>query len=349
MSPPREVCRILLCEDSISYAEGLTRFLEQDSDLSVVARCLTGEQAAARLPLVDPDLVIMDIELPGMNGIEATQRLMAARPVPVLVLSSHTSERGSQVALAALAAGAVDARSKSEVPLQDPVGARAVAFRRYIKRLAAARVDGRRRAGRLAEAAPRPRPARSVSAIGLATSTGGPPALQAVLGSLPADFSVPIVVVQHIASGFLEGLVRWLNGEVALPVRMAGEGVALGPGAWMAPEGAHLVVEDGLTTRLDRQTVSGYHRPAADVLFVSLASAAGADAVAVVLTGMGSDGAEGLAAVRAAGGLTIAQDEASSVVYGMPRAAAELGAERVLPLTDIGPALRRLAPAKRGV
>jgi two-component system chemotaxis response regulator CheB len=349
MSPAREVCRILVCEDSISYAEGLTRFLEQDSDLSVVARCQTGEQAAARLALVDPDLVIMDIGLPGIDGIEATHRLMASGPVPVLVLSALTGKRGSRVALAALAAGAVDARSKSEVPLQDPAGARAVAFRRYIKRLAAARVDGRSRAGQDAEAVPRPRPARSVSAIGLAASTGGPPALQAVLGSLPADFSVPIVVVQHIADGFLGGLVRWLDGQVALPVRMAGAGVALGPGAWMAPEGAHLVVEDGLTARLDHQTVSGYHRPAADVLFASLASAAGAGAVAVVLTGMGSDGAEGAAAVRASGGLTIAQDQASSVVYGMPRAAAELGAERVLPLADIGPALRQLSPAKRRV
>jgi two-component system chemotaxis response regulator CheB len=346
MSPSREVCRILLCEDSRTYAEGLTRFLEQDSDLRVVARCHTAEQAAARLASVAPDLVIMDIELPGMDGIEATHRIMATGPVPVLVLSAHTGRRGSQVALAALAAGAVDARSKREVPLQDPAGARAIAFRRYVKRLAAARVDGRRPAVHRAEAEPRSKPARSVSAIGVAASTGGPPALRAVLGSLPADFSVPIVVVQHIARGFLGELVHWLDGQVALPVRTAGNGVALGPGAWMAPEDAHLVVEDGLTTRLDRHTVSGYHRPAADVLFASLASAAGPDAAAVVLTGMGSDGAEGAAAVRACGGLTIAQDQASSVVYGMPRAAAELGAERVLPLSEIGPALSRLSPAK---
>lgn len=346
MSPSDELCRILLCEDSRSYAEGLTRFLEQDFDLRVVARCHTGEQAVARLASAAPDLVIMDLELPGMDGIEATRRLMATGPVPVLVLSAHTGRRGSQVALAALAAGAVDARSKSDVPLQDPAGARAVAFRRYVKRLGAARVNGRMRLGDRAAAEPRPKPVGSAAAIGIAASTGGPPALRAVLGSLPADFSVPIVIVQHIARGFLGELVHWLDGQVALPVRTAGDGVALGPGAWMAPEEAHLVVEDGLTTRLDRHTVSGYHRPAADILFASLASAAGRHATAVVLTGMGSDGAEGAMAVRASGGLTIAQDQASSVVYGMPRAAAELGAERVLSLSEIGPALSRLAPPK---
>ncbi len=345
MSPDRYVCRILLCEDSSSYAEGLTRFLEQDPDLSVVARCRTGEQAAARLPLVNPDLVIMDIGLPGMSGIEATHQLMDTAPVPVLVLSAHTGKRGSEVALAAMAAGAMDARSKSEVPLQDPDGARAVAFRRYVKRLATVRVNGSRGADQNAGVVASPAAGRSAAAIGVAASTGGPPALKAVLSSLPADFSIPIVVVQHIAQGFLEGLVGWLDGQVPLPVRLAGDGVALGPGVWMAPDDAHLMVKHGPTARLDPNMVSGYHRPAADVLFTTLASALGPDAVAVVLTGMGSDGAEGVAAVRAGGGLTIAQDQATSVVYGMPRAAAELGAQRILPLTDIGPALRRLAPA----
>ena len=343
-----EVCRILICEDSPTYAEALTRFLEEDSDLSVVARCQTGEHAAAQLARVDPDLVIMDIELPGLDGIQITRRMMASRPVPVLVLSANAGKRGSRVGLAALAAGAVDARSKGDVPIQDPSGARAVAFRRYVKRLAAARVDGRIRGRDLLPAVPHSSPRRT-SVIGLAASTGGPPALRTVLGSLPADFPVPIVVVQHIAQGFLAGLVDWLDGQVAVPVAMASDRLVLGPGVWMAPEGAHLVVGPGLIARLDHQTVAGYHRPAADVLFVSLASAAGTDAAAAVLTGMGSDGAEGVAALRAAGGLTIAQDQASSLIYGMPRAAAEFGAERILPLTDIGPALRRLAPARRTV
>lgn len=343
MSPP-DTSRILICEDSPTYAEGLTRFLEHDSDLEVVARCRTGEQALERLPEVHPDLVIMDIELPGMNGVEATRQLMAKRPVPVLVLSAQHG-RGTQLTFAALAAGAIDARPKSELDLRHPTGARGIAFRRYVKRIALAGRRMPRRPRRSEPAATHSQ--RSPSVIGVAASTGGPPALRDVFSPLPTDFAIPILVVQHIASGFLDGLIAWLDGQVAIRVRPARDGATAEPGVWIAPEGAHLVLEEGLVTRLDRRTVSGYHRPAADVLFASLASTAGSDSVAVVLTGMGSDGAEGAAAVRNCGGLTIAQDKSSSVVYGMPAAAAALGVGRVLALTEIGPALARL-PARHG-
>lgn len=344
MTSARDPCRILLCEDSATYAEGLTRFLEQDPELRVVARSSTGEEAADELARVAPDLVIMDIALPGIDGVEATARLMAARPVPVLVLSSRT-RHGSQLALAALGAGALDVRSKSEVTIQDPAGARAVAFRRYLKRLAASPriarpdTDG--------AAAPSPAEGRSAAMIGLAASTGGPPAVQTVLAGLPADFPIPIVVAQQIAHGFLDGLVQWLDAEVALPVRLATDRAPLGPGAWIAPDDAHLLVDEGFVARLDAEAVAEYRPPAADLLFVSLASAVGPEAVAVVLTGMGSDGADGIEAVIGSGGLTIAQDEFSSVAYGMPKAAAEAGAEQILPLEEIAPVLTRLSPAKR--
>lgn len=342
MSADTPVCRILLCEDSLTFATGLTRFLECDADLKVAARCASAEEALAQLGRVKPDLVVMDIELPGIDGVEATRRIMAARPVPVLILSGN-APRGSQQAVVALASGAVDVRSKDEVPIRDPGGARAIAFRRYVKRLAAARVAPR---ARRPATASRPKSGRSAAIIGVAASTGGPPALRSLLAALPADFPIPVVVVQHIATGFLDGLIRWLDAEVELPVKLASEMTRFGPGAWIAPEGAHLVVEPGLVARHDRHTVAGYHRPAADVLFASLASTAGADAVAVVLTGLGNDGAEGASVVRRAGGLTIAQDEASSVVHGMPRAAAELGADEVLPLAQIGPMLKQLSVAR---
>lgn len=347
LSASQEVCRILLCEDSLVYATALARFLEQDPDLRVVARCVSGEEAMERVPSVRPDLVIMDVELPGIDGVEATRRLMASRPVPVLVISAHTA-RGSHRSLAALAAGAADARPKSDVPLQDPTGARAVAFRRYVKRLSAATIARRTSAQHAASRPPRPWTGAEgpASVIGIAASTGGPPALRTVLAALPREFPLPIVVVQHIADGFLGGLIRWLDGEVPLPVGLAREGAVLGPGVWVAPDDAHVVAERDLVIRLDRETVAGYHRPAADILFVSLASAAGARATGVVLTGMGSDGAEGAAVIARCGGLTIAQDEPSSTVYGMPREAARLAGSRVLPLAAIGPTLRQLARAR---
>lgn len=347
MSLPEDVCRILLCEDSIPFAEGLTHFLERDPELKVVAHCLTGEEAEARLPQANPDLVIMDIELPGIDGVEATRRIVGARPLPVLVLSSHT-RRGSELAIAALGAGAIDVRAKEDVALEGAMGARAVAFRRYLKRLAGTSI-ARRRDVTGASEVETAWCHRSISVIALASSTGGPPALRTVLGSLAADFPVPVVVVQHIAPGFVDPLIEWLDGQVDLPVSPARNGAALGPGAWIAPDDAHLLVGEGLVTRFDTEIVAGHPRPAADLLFVSIASAAGPEAVAAVLTGMGNDGADGISAVRRCGGLTIAQADASATIDGMPRAAAEMGAEEVLPLADIGPALSCLSPAKRVV
>lgn len=330
-------CRILLCEDSPAYAAALTHFLEQDPELRVVAHCLTGEQASEDLPGVDPDLVIMDVELPGIDGVEATRRILSARRVPVLVLSART-RRGSKLALAALEAGATDVRSKEDVTLKYATGARAVAFRRYVKRLAGPAIARRRGAVNPAAAERE----RSVSVIGLAAAAGGATALKTVLGSLTADFAVPIVVAQHVAHGFADALIEWLDRQVALPVRQASHAAALGPGAWISPDEAHLLVDEGLVTRLDTDTVAGYHRPAADLLFVSIAAAAGPAGVAVALTGMGDHSADGIAAVRQCGGLTIA---GNGTLDDTPHAAAEVGAEQVLPLTDIGPTLSRLSPA----
>jgi two-component system chemotaxis response regulator CheB len=172
--------------------------------------------------------------------------------------------------------------------------------------------------------------------IGICTSTGGPQALASVLSRLPSGYSIPILVVQHMTPGFLGGLVDWLDGKMALPVRIARGGDRLAPGVWFAPDGAHLRLEKRDRLVLDTSTTAGSHRPSGDVLLRSLAHAAGEAAVAVVLTGMGHDGADGMEAVAAAGGRTIAQDEQSSAVYGMPRVAAERGAKRVLTPAEIG-------------
>jgi two-component system chemotaxis response regulator CheB len=168
-------------------------------------------------------------------------------------------------------------------------------------------------------------------AIGICTSVGGPPVLQEILAALPADYPLPILVVQHIATGFTDDLVRMLDVSSPLPVAVAPDGVPLQAGVWFAPDDTHLTLTRARSLSLDRRTVAGPHRPSADLLLESLATALGAGAVAVVLTGMGRDGARGAAMVKASGGLLLAQDEATSRVYGMPRAAVEAGAQPLSP------------------
>jgi two-component system chemotaxis response regulator CheB len=179
-------------------------------------------------------------------------------------------------------------------------------------------------------------------AVGICTSTGGPRALETVLGGLPADFPLPVLVVQHMATGFIDGMIDWLDEHVELPVRIASEGQRAEPGVWFAPDDAHLLLQPSLALSLDRETEAGAHRPSADMLLESMAAAVGRGAVAVILTGRGRDGASGVERIRRAQGRVIAQDEESSAVFGMPRAAAEAGADAVLPLWGIAGALRQV-------
>jgi two-component system, chemotaxis family, protein-glutamate methylesterase/glutaminase len=339
--------RVVVCEDSRTYAEALRRTLEHGGELEVVGGFGTAEETIAAMPRLRPNLVTMDVELPGMSGLEAVEQLMNAHPLPIVVLSSHVGA-ATEVAAAALAAGALDAVSKEDLDLRDPAGVAAAAFRKRLSTLSRARVIRHPRA-RLSARRPHSASARTVAAIGICASTGGPRALATLLGSLPASYRIPILVVQHIGAGFTEGLAKWLGSAIPLPVTLATDGATLAPGVWIAPEGAHLVVRAGGRLELDRKTPAGRHRPSGDLLLVSLADTFGAEAAAVVLTGMGKDGAEGARAVGAAGGLVIAQDEATSAVYGMPKAAADAGAEVVLPLEQIARQLAALSPpgAKR--
>jgi two-component system, chemotaxis family, protein-glutamate methylesterase/glutaminase len=320
--------RVLICEDSRLYAVALRRVLEHDADISVAAVCGTAEEAIAVLPRLKPDLVTMDIELPGLDGLQAVEEIMSSRPLPILVLSAHVGPASAKT-LAALAAGALDVLAKDDLDLRDPAGAAAAAFRHRVKVLSRVRVIRHPRA-RLTARPSGSGQARHASVIGLCASTGGPQILARLLDALPADYPIPLLIVQHIAAGFTEGLVRWLDQAVPLPVAMAAGGARASRGAWIAPEGAHLKLAAGGRLSLDRHTVAGRHRPSGDVLLGSIAAIAGRLGVAVVLSGMGSDGAVGAAAVRRRGGLAIAQDEESSAVWGMPKAAIDLGADAVL-------------------
>jgi two-component system chemotaxis response regulator CheB len=343
----REVRRVLICEDSQTYAAGLSRMLARDPEIDVVGVCSCAEEMIARLAESGPrpHLVTMDLELPGMSGGDAIEQIMSAQPIPILVLAGGV-ERGSATALASLGAGALEVVSKDALDLRNPDGDSARAFRKRVKLLSGIRVLHHPRAGLKRHAADGPASTRRASVIGICASAGGPPALVAVLSEIPATFAIPILVVQHIAPGFIEGFARWLDDQVPLPVRLAGAGRS-GPGIWVAPDDSHLAIGGANRLVLDIGEHAGLHRPSADVLLRSIAACAGADGVAVVLTGMGRDGADGLGAVKRAGGLTMTQDEASSAVFGMPKAAAERGAEFVFGPTTIGQRLRTLRPVAR--
>lgn len=339
-----ERIRVLVVDDSLVAREMLKHVLGSDPSIEVVGTATDGVEAVELTATLRPDLVTMDIHMPRMGGIEATERIMAYTPTPVLVVSSSVYGEGVGRAFDALACGALDVVLKPAPRDWADLDRIARDLVRRVQVLSRVRVITHvrgRRAGRHAAAAHVER--RSGFLVAIGASTGGPSALREVLGGLPADTPAPVLVTQHIADGFIPGLVEWLNAACALSVRVAEDGRALEPGvAYFAPTGRDLLT-DGGAVRLADPSPGQIHAPSADVLFESVARSCGHDAVGVLLTGMGSDGARGLGALRAAGAATIAQDEATSVVFGMPRSAIEIGAaERVLPLGDIADAVTEL-------
>ncbi|MGZ6707321.1 MAG: CheB methylesterase domain-containing protein [Solirubrobacteraceae bacterium] len=261
------------------------------------------------------------------------------------MVSTHANYGGDRLADEALDAGALESLSKEELRLDSRLTPRAVALRRRLARLARAPASlsapARPSAPAPAPASrqppkPHPRGAQGPRArvprpglatvIGIAASAGGPAALGEILGALPADFGLPVLVVQHITDGFAGGLAEWLDGLVAVPVRLARDGELAGSGVAIAPDGAHLLLAADGRLELDRRMVRGTHRPSADVLLRSLATVAGRGVIAVVLTGMGRDGADGVAAVREAGGVALAERADQAHLPGMPAAAVQSGA-----------------------
>jgi two-component system chemotaxis response regulator CheB len=342
--------RVLICEDSLAYATALSRFLEHDEEIEVIGIAPTGERAIADVERLEPDLLTLDMQLPGMDGLEVVEGLMGSNPLPIVVLSSKVA-RGSERAVAALAAGALEVLAKDMLRLDTPDDLWAQAMRSRLRRLSSMRVARAAIPRHQKKVPPRAGAGlgtRSVRAIGIGASTGGPPVLEAILSGLPADFPMPILVVQHMAPGFIEGFARWLDQKLPIAVRMAKDGDRATPGIWFAPDGAHLLLTGSMRFVLDPEPESP-HRPSVDALLGSLAQSVGSEAVGVVLTGMGKDGAAGAAEIQGAGGVVIAQDEASSVVYGMPRAVAEGGADLVLSPMEISAALGALRPTRGAV
>lgn len=350
--------RVVAVDDSALMRAMLRTALEREGDIAAVGLAADTTEAREMIRTLDPDVVTLDVEMPGMNGIDFLEKIMALRPTPVVMISSLTA-RGTETALEALEIGAVDAIAKPDGP--EATRAWGGIVRGAVRVAAAARVQRRARPA-AAVLAPRPPAAadraaasgRQVIAIG--ASTGGVGAIGQIFQRLPAGL-LPVVITQHMPVGYTDRFARRLAAETGQDVAEARDGERLRPGlVRIAPGDRHLRIERdgaGLVTRLGgTEPVSG-HCPSVDVLFQSVAAAAADQALGVILTGMGRDGAEGLLAMRRAGARCIGQSAETCVVYGMPKAAAALGAvAEELPLTTIAEriaALGRGSAARRAV
>lgn len=335
--PHDRAIRVLVADDSELFRELLARVVAAEPGFEVVAVAEDGNAAAALARSLRPDVITMDLNMPDADGFSGIARIMAETPTPILVL---TANREEAVGFRALSLGALDILEKPQATTDlDEYGQ---LLRSRLRLLAGVKVIRHLRGLREQRPAPQRTAARPELVV-VGASLGGPRALATLLRGLPATFPVPIAVVQHIADGFTEGLATWLSSESRLQVREAQDRDPLRPGrVLLAPTGRHLLVADGVVRLSDAPPVDTF-KPSVTPLFLSAAAAYGARACGVLLTGMGRDGAEGLRAIKTAGGPTLAQDEATSAVFGMPRAAIELGAvDRVLPIDEIPRALVEL-------
>lgn len=342
--------RVVVVDDSAFMRKSLTAMLEADKQIQVVGVARNGEEAIQQVQQLKPDVVTMDVEMPGMTGLQALQHIMAKHPVPVIMVSSITTE-GAQETLQALEWGAVDF-----VPKQlDGVAAKIADIQtQLVSKVLAAGQAGEKlkhvRTAGLARTAISPIKAlssfavsvtRGTKLIAIGCSTGGPQALFQIMPMIPADCPAGIVIVQHMPKSFTKTFAERLNALCALEVREAVEGDEVRPGrVLVAPGGLQFrVVKKTITSTVVSLTPNVEHHPhapSADIMLKSVAALYGERSIGVILTGMGHDGLEGMKAIKAAKGRTIAQDEASCVVYGMPKAVVEAGcAEKVVSLSNV--------------
>jgi two-component system, chemotaxis family, protein-glutamate methylesterase/glutaminase len=339
--------RILVAEDSPTARTLLLEILRGDPRIEVVGTATNGADAVRMTVELRPDLVTMDVHMPGMDGIQATREIMIAAPTPILIVSSAAREDAA-LSLTATEAGALMVVPKPEGPSAADFEQQREYLLQMVHAMASVRLVRRwaprpQRAHRLP---PRPRagPTHKPRVVTVAASTGGPAALKRVLQMLQPGFPLPILVVQHIAKGFAPGLVEWLALGSGPAVRLAQPGEPLLPGyVYIAPDERHLGLRADFTIELSGAAPIGQFRPSATYLFRSVTGAVGGAAVGVMLTGMGDDGVAGLCELRQAGAYVIAQDEPTSVVFGMAREAVRAGVvDEILPIEEIAPRLTEL-------
>lgn len=328
--------RILVVDDSPTVREALKLVFGGEPDMLVVGEAGTGEAAVELAKRLLPDVITMDVNLPGMDGYAATRAIMETTPAPIVIVSDLADPGGASDAFRSLEAGALAILRKprltgSAQPVDDSIrelirSVRLMSEVKVVKRSARFKTgepaaDRTRPPDRLAPAS------RSVRSVAVGASTGGPPALRAMLAEIPPSIRFPLFLAQHIAPGFLDCLLRWLSDSTSLPLAKARHGETARPGrAYFAPEGRHMTVSPEGVITLDETSPEHGSRPSVSRLFRSLAASHGSRAAAVLLSGMGRDGAREMLELRRLGALTVIQDQASAAIYGMPGEAAKLGA-----------------------
>jgi two-component system chemotaxis response regulator CheB len=354
--PNKAQKRVLIVDDSAFMRTALSRMVGSDPDLWVAGTAASGAEALQKIASLDPDVITLDVQMPGLDGLATLRRIMAQFPRPVIMVSS-AAEKEAGITFDALEAGAFD-----YVPKQlSPTSLDILHIREDLLTKIKGAADGRRAGDSLPlqSSTPQRKPPRAVdlmapgaahmasAIIALGVSTGGPKALQDILPTLPGDLSVPILIVQHMPPSFTAPFAERLNKLCAASVREASHSEVLQPGVvYIAPAGFHITVERQADWRtlicLSDERENQPHIPSVDLMMQSVAAGFRSLAMGIIMTGMGSDGARGMEAIHRAGGLTVGQDEASCAVYGMPRVCAEMGIlDRVVPLAQIPYEIRR--------
>jgi two-component system chemotaxis response regulator CheB len=347
-----KMIRILVADDSAFMRTAITRMLESDPTLRVAGTAQTGQEALDKIKALKPDVVTLDVEMPGMNGLETLRHIVKECPTPAIMVSSLTQE-GAEVTLEALDIGAFD-----YVPKQSSfVSLDIVKIREDLinKVKAAAETRKKRPMSQFGKpAAPERKalvagPKNAATIVALGTSTGGPKALQEILPLLPEDLNVPVLIVQHMPPGFTGPFAKRLNGLCKINVREAIQEEEIQPGVvYIAPAGQHMTVyrrgTSKIALRLGQTPTGLLHMPSVDVMMNSVAEVFRSLTLGVIMTGMGADGAKGMETIKREGGFNVGQDEASCTVYGMPRSAAEAGVlHRVVPLLQIPEQIMQIA------
>ena len=328
------IIKVLIVDDSLTTREYMRYLFNADKDFKVVGMAKDGEEAVKMVQLKQPDVVTMDIHMPGMDGYEATRRIMETNPVPIVVVSASLNSKEVAKTFQAIEAGAVTAQEKPPGPGNPQTDRMISKMLRTVKLMSEVKVVKRfaklSKATAVPEILPRAeiRPAVSqVEMVTMGASTGGPPVIQTILSNLADGFSYPILIVQHIATGFLEGMVDWLSKSSALPLKIPAHGESiLGGYVYFAPDNSHMGITGTGKIVLSKSPPENGLRPAVSCLFRSAAKAFGQRAVGVLLTGMGKDGSSELKIMKEKGAITIAQDKKSSIVHGMPGEAIKLNA-----------------------